>query len=241
MATYVLVHGAMVGGWCWRWVTPELRASGHDVYTPTLTGLGERVHLANPSVELETHIQDVVNVLHYEDLTNVVLVGWSYGGMVVAGAAGREPERIAQLVYLDADVPRDGEMSSPASRVPARQELARRYGDGWLLPVPPRMSSDENPTLSTLLQEDARWIAQRYTPQPLKTWLQPIRLTGEADSIPTTFIRCLEGYDPTDEDTQRQDARIRSEPKWTYWEMQAPHSVPFTDPKALAQLLLRFG
>ena len=240
MPTYVLVHGAMVGGWCWRWVTPELRAAGHDVYTPTLTGLGERVHLASPSVDLDTHIGDVVNVLHFEDLTDVVLVGWSYGGMVVAGVADQMPERIAQLVYLDADVPRDGEMSSPASRVPARQELARLHGEGWLLPVPPVMTNVENRILSTLPEEDARWIAERYTPQPLKTWLQPIRLTGKADSIPTTYIRCLDGYDPTDEDTQRQDARIQSEPSWTYWEVQAPHAVPFTDPRGLAQLLLKF-
>ncbi len=241
MPNYVLVHGAMVGGWCWRWVTPELRAAGHDVYTPTLTGLGERVHLASPAIDLETHIQDVVNVLYYEDLKDVVLVGWSYGGMVVAGVADRAPERIAHLVYLDADVPRDGEMSSPASRIPARQETARLYGDGWLMPVPDAMASEENRTLSTLPNEDARWIAQRYTPQPLKTLLQPIHLTGAGDSIPTTYIRCLDGYDPADEDTQRQDARIQSEPNWTYWEMNAPHAVPFTDPHGLARLLLRLA
>src|SRR4051794_30531978 len=108
MATFVLVHGAIVGGWCWRWVAPRLRSAGHEVYAPTLTGLGERVHLASPDTDLETHIRDIDNVLRFEDLTDVVLVGWSYGGMIVAGAADRAPERIAQLVYLDADAPRDG-------------------------------------------------------------------------------------------------------------------------------------
>ena len=134
MATFVLVHGAVVGGWCWRWVTPHLRAVGHEVYTPTLTGLGERVHLAGPHVNLDTHIEDVVNVLRYEDLTGVVLVGWSYGGMIVAGAAERAPERIGHLVYLDSDVPRDGDTSAPPSQHAAREALARDHGDGWRVP-----------------------------------------------------------------------------------------------------------
>ena len=130
MATFVLVHGAYLGGWCWRWVTPHLQAAGHEVSTPTLTGHGERVHLAHPKVDLDTHVADVVNVLHYEDLTGVVLVGWSYGGTVVAGAADRVPERIAHVVYLDSDVPRDGDTSAPPSQHAARQALARAHGDG---------------------------------------------------------------------------------------------------------------
>jgi pimeloyl-ACP methyl ester carboxylesterase len=134
MATFVLVHGAIVGGWCWRWVAPHLRAAGHAVCTPTLTGLGERVHLASPQVDLDMHIADVVNVLRYEDLTGVVLVGWSYGGMIVAGAADRAPERIAHLVYLDSDVPRDGETSSPLSSHARLEELARIHDDGWRVP-----------------------------------------------------------------------------------------------------------
>src|SRR5687768_18076653 len=109
MATFVLVHGAFVGGWCWRWVAPYLRGAGHDVYCPTLTGSGERVHLASPRVDLATHVEDVVNVLHYEDLRGVVLVGHSYGGMVITGAAERVSERLARLVYLDAFVPQDGQ------------------------------------------------------------------------------------------------------------------------------------
>ncbi len=122
MATFVLVHGAAVGGWCWRWVTPFLRDAGHTVFTPTLTGLGERVHLASPEVDLETHIDDIVNVLHFEDLTDVVLVGWSYGGMIVAGAADRAPERVGHVVYFDSDVPRDGDTSAPHSTHAFRQK-----------------------------------------------------------------------------------------------------------------------
>ncbi len=98
MATFLLVQGAFVGSWCWRWVTPELRTAGHHVYTPSLTGLGERVHLASPRIDVDTHIDDIVNVLRYEDLTGVVLVGWSYGGTIVAGVADRAAERVAHLV-----------------------------------------------------------------------------------------------------------------------------------------------
>src|SRR5437660_801825 len=109
MATFVLVHGAWHGGWCWRKLMPLLRSAGHAVWTPTLTGLGERAHLGNPDVGLSTHVQDVVNVLEYEDLSNVVLVGHSYGGMVITGVAHQMPGRLAHLVYLDAFVPKDGQ------------------------------------------------------------------------------------------------------------------------------------
>ena len=235
MATFVLVHGAVVGGWCWRWVAPELRAAGHDVHAPTLTGLGERVHLASPRVDLDTHIEDVVNLLRYEDLTGVVLVGWSYGGMVVAGAADRAPERIAHIVYLDSDVPRDGDTSAPPSQHAAREALARAHGDGWRLP--PAVTRAEALLLEGLPEERRRWIVERFTPHPLKTWTQPIRLTGAAAAIPTTYVRCTVGYDPDDEDTRRQDARIRGEPGWRYRELAESHAAPFTAPRAVAGLL----
>jgi pimeloyl-ACP methyl ester carboxylesterase len=234
VATFVLVHGAYLGGWCWRWVTPHLRAAGHEVRTPTLTGHGERVHLAGPQVDLETHIEDVVNVLRYEDLTGVVLVGWSYGGMVIAGAADRAPERIAHVVYLDADVPRDGDTSVPPSRHAAREELARAHGDGWR--VPPPFGADDLP--GELPAETRRWIAERLTPHLLLTWTQPIRLAGAAAALPTTYVRCTVGYDPTDEDTRRQDARIRGEPAWRYRELADSHAAPLTAPRAVADLLL---
>jgi pimeloyl-ACP methyl ester carboxylesterase len=218
-------------------VAPPLRAAGHDVYTPTLTGLGERLHLASPRVDLDTHIQDIVNVLHYEDLTGVILVGWSYGGMVVAGAADRAPERVAHLVYLDSDVPRDGDTSVPPRQHAAREALARAHGDGWR--VPPAVTRAEALLLSELPEERRRWIAPRLAPHPLKTWIQPIRLTGAAATLPTTYVRCTFGYDPTDEDTARQDARVRSEPRWRHWELPASHAAPFTAPQALAELLLK--
>ena len=114
MATFVLVHGAWAGAWIWKKVIPLLRAAGHDVYATTATGLGDRVHLADPAIDLDTHVTDVVNLLEFEDLTDVTLVGWSYGGMIITGVAERVPERLAQLVYLDASVPADGENSYDA-------------------------------------------------------------------------------------------------------------------------------
>src|SRR5437867_3729519 len=109
MTTYLLVHGGTTGGWMWKRLTPLLRAAGHEVFSPTLTGLGERSHLSNPQIGLETHIQDVLGVLEYEDIWSVILVGHSWGGMVITGVADRASHRLAHLVYLDATVPRDGQ------------------------------------------------------------------------------------------------------------------------------------
>ena len=108
MATFVVAHGAWSSGWAWKKMRPLLRAAGHEIFTPSYTGLGERSHLSSPDVTLETHIQDIANVLFYEDLTDVVLIGHSYGGMVATGVADRASERIRQVIYLDAFVPRDG-------------------------------------------------------------------------------------------------------------------------------------
>ena len=158
MATFVICHGGWAGGWQWREVGAQLRAGGHEVYTPTLTGLGERVHLAHPDIDLETHIQDIVMVLRYENLYNVILVGHSYGGMVITGVAEQVPERIAQLVYLDAFVPQDGQsladLIGPELTAYIEQTV-HGTGDGWR--VPPQNSVDA-----------------RDVPQPVKTALQPV-------------------------------------------------------------------
>jgi pimeloyl-ACP methyl ester carboxylesterase len=207
------------------------------VYVPSLTGVGERVHLAGPHVDLDTHIQDVVNLLYYKDLSGVVLVGWSYGGSVVTGVADRLPERIAHLVYFDSDVPRDGETSSPPSFHAAKEEQARAKGDGWR--IPPPWGADDLPT--ELPAETRRWMAARLTPDLLKTRTQPIRLTGAGTAVPTTYIRCTVGHDPTDEIQRREDERVRSEPAWGYRELDAGHVAPLTVPRAVADLLLEFA
>src|SRR5262245_35460676 len=136
MATFILVPGGWCGGWAWRWVTPHLSHAGHKTYPITLTGLGERRHLAHPEIDLNTHIQDVMNVIEYEDLNNCILVGWSYGGPVITGVADRLSARIQHLIYLDAPRPKDGEALADEADPwwQARKQLTVEQGDGWLVP-----------------------------------------------------------------------------------------------------------
>src|SRR3712207_6411955 len=141
MAAYVLVGGGWLGGWCWQGVARQLREEGHDAYPTTLTGLGERVHLASPEVDLETHITDVVNLIEYEDLRDVVLLGHSYAGLVVTGVADRGPERISQLVYLDTGPIPNGTALIQTFPPEVRRRIERQVeelGDGWRFPVPPQ-------------------------------------------------------------------------------------------------------
>ena len=144
MAVFVVAHGAWSAAWAWKKMRPLLRAAGHELWTPTYTGLGERAHLASPAIDLDTHIADVIGMLEMEDLRDVVLIAHSYGGMVATGVADRVPERIAQLVYLDAFVPRDGQSLfdlQPAEARTRMRELARTDGEGWRLP-PTQMPAD---------------------------------------------------------------------------------------------------
>lgn len=234
MTTFVLVHGAFVGGWYWRWVARHLRAAGYQVVVPTMTGLGHRAHLATPEVSLETHIQDILTIYRYEDLRETILIGHSYGGMIVAGVADRVPDRVSHLVYFDSDVPRDRDTSAPASRHEALSARARA-GDGWRVPAPVeffRSQLDGQPA-STI-----DWFLERLVPHPVRTWLEPIPLGGAAAPIPTTYLRCLVGYAPGDEDTARQDARIRSEQSWRYRELDAPHMALVTHPAQSAHLFI---
>lgn len=233
MATFVIVHGAWSGAHAWRKVRPRLRAAGHDVFTPALTGLGERAHLAGPDVSLETHIQDVVGVLEYEDLSEVILVGHSYGGVVITGAAGRVVARLAQLVYLDAEVPEDGE--SEYDLVPPEErsgyEQAARRGDGWRIPPPvPEPLPDG-------LDPDARWVLARMVPHPARTFNDPVRLESSAIAgLQRTYIRCTDGKGG--QELPAYVERARSDEGWRYEELTAGHAPHVTAPDALADLLL---
>ncbi len=185
MATIVIVHGAFGGGWEWREVAALLRTRGHEVFTPTLTGFGERVHLATPETSLETHIQDIANVLRHEDLYQVVLACQSYGGMVVTGVADRMPERLAHLVYLNALVPQDGQSVfdlAPPAFGQRFQEAARTAGEGWRIPVPP---FENDPQI-------AAFARGRYVATPLRPFSEPIRLGPPPANLPRTYIWCTE-------------------------------------------------
>jgi pimeloyl-ACP methyl ester carboxylesterase len=237
MATIVLIPGGWAGGWIWRKVTPLLRAGGHDVHTPTLTGLGERVHLAHPGIDLDTHVTDVVNVLEFEDLRAVTLVGWSYGGMVITGVAHRVPERLAQLVYLDAVVPRDGQSEYDADPdVQARHAAergAKAAGTPGFQPVPVDYIKAR-----VLDETDRAWLLAKMTPHPIATFAQPLRLRNPAaEALPRAFVFCTEGKEPGFQTIQTA-AQIRAAPSWRYRELSANHLAPVTAPQATAEVLL---
>lgn len=236
MAAFVIVHGAWGGAWSWnRYIGPMLREAGHDVHTVTLTGLGERAHLASPDVGLDTHIQDVVNVLFYEDLSNVILVGHSYGGMVITGVADRVPERLSQLVYLDAATPSDGQ-SSAAMGGPARNqeriELAQREGDGWLVPPGPMQEDDP--------QEIVTWAGPRRRAHPLKAFTQPIHLTRGETTLPRSFVYCALGKTPGSPTAER-GRRIKADSRWRYFELQTGHNLHYSAPKETVEILLKLA
>src|SRR5215469_7418854 len=184
MATFVLVHGGWHGGWCWQKVVPLLEAAGHAVYAPTLTGLAERASELSPEVGLDTHIQDIVGVLVGKDLHGVVLVGHSYGGMVITGAVDQAPERIAHLVYLDTFVPRDGESMVDVSPVVIWLLRKQAQGDGWRIP--------SHGDYGVTTEPDRSWVLRSVTPQPLKTLEQPLHLKNPAivSTKPRTYIEC---------------------------------------------------
>jgi pimeloyl-ACP methyl ester carboxylesterase len=232
MATFVLVHGAWHGGWCWRKVTPLLRAAGHEVHAPTLTGLGERAHLASPAVDLETHVRDVLALLEYEDLWAVILVGHSYGGPVATVVADREPGRVARLVYLDAPIPRDGQCAldliAPAQAADF-QERARREGDGWRFPP------NSPAALGIVDAADAAWAAARLAPQPLATFSQAIRLTGAVERLPRAYIFCAPARPGSILARFAGQARASG---WAYREIAAGHDAMIGAPEATAEALL---
>jgi pimeloyl-ACP methyl ester carboxylesterase len=179
MSTFVIAHGAWSAGWAWKKMHTLLDVNGDRLFTPTYTGLGERAHLASPSNDLETHIQDVLGVLEYEDLRDVVLIGHSYGGMVATGVADRARDRIKHLVYLDAFVPRDGQSQVdllPAERGARMRRDAERRGDGWR--VPP------NPTPPDTSPIDEAWIAARRQPQSIACFEMPLRLRNGELTVP---------------------------------------------------------
>lgn len=239
MATFVLVHGAWHGGWCWQKITPFLEAAGHEVYAPTLTGLAERAAELSPEVGLNTHIQDIVDVLVDKDLQGVILVGHSYGGMVITGVVDQASERIAHLVYLDTFVPRDGEAMVDVSPLVIRPLLRRQArADGWRI--------DSRGSYGVTSEPDRSWVLSQVTPQPLKTLEQPLHLKHPAivSTKPRTYIECISGgfFSLS---MQRVLAHIlapRALPPtdagWRLRHLPTGHDAMITMPKELADLLL---
>ena len=228
MATFVLVHGAWTGGWGYKKTARLMRAEGHEVYVVTLTGLGERSHLSHPGITLSTHIQDVVNVFEYEDITDAILVGHSYGGTVVTGVSARVAERIRTLVYLDAFMPADGQSLWDL----AGQQSRQFYIDGQKATpglVPPRGLADtpDNP-------DPAAQRRKKLDSQPLLTLTEPVKLDGSERSIRNhTFILATKRPD-----FQRFYDQVKDDPAWTTKTIDTGHLVMMEDPEGLARLLL---
>ncbi|MBT3990603.1 MAG: alpha/beta hydrolase [Rhodospirillaceae bacterium] len=233
MTNFVLVHGAWHGGWCWRKIEGALRAAGHQVFAPTLTGLGERAHLASPDVVLSTHIQDVVGLIETEELSDVILVGHSYAGTVITGVAGRIPDRLKGLVYLDAFVPESGQsMQSMAisGRFEQMQQNAIEAGDPIMIPPP---SAD---FWSVIEADDVAWLNRRVTPHPINTYTEAVEYSGELKDVgPLTYIHAagnkLGQFD-------RFAEMAEQSPDWHLETVPCGHEVMVDMPDELVEMLL---
>lgn len=229
MADIVLVHGAWHGSWCWRRVLPLLWLAGHRVVPVTLSGLGERAHELSPEITLDTHVQDVVTAMRAEECSDAVLVGHSYGGMVVTGAADRLGEEVGRLVYVDAVVPLPGEAWStgnpPAVQAERRAAIARH----GFLPPPPASAFG-------LTGADAGWVARRQTPQPGGVYDDPLSFDGDRwAALPRTFVDCTDPALPTIDPSREL---VRSRPGWEVVELSTGHDAMISAPADLAAVLL---
>jgi len=228
MATFVVAHGAWSAGWAWKKMRPLMRAAGHELWTPTYTGLGERAHLGNANVSLDTHIQDIVAVLETEDLTDVILIGHSYGGMVATGVADRARARIAKLVYLDAFAPTDGKavFDLVPPDIAARMRAGAAASDGgYGIPANP-MPSDTAP-------EDQAWAGPRRKPQPLQTFATKLKLSAEP-TMPRFYIYAKKAGIG---DNFRQFYSCAQREGWRTYEIDASHNPHITNPAALLAIL----
>ena len=232
MTTFVLIHGAWQGGWCWKRVALHLRQSGYDVFTPTLTGLGERAHLLDREIDLDTHIQDVLGVLQCEDLSDIVLCGHSYGGMVITGVADRASEQICSLVYLDALVPADGQNVLdllPAEAAFSHREAARVRGSGFRIAPAPAEAFAVN-------VQDRAWVDRQCADHPITTFEQPIRLDGKWKQVPRHTYIYATGWSPGIGKPFFE--RAQKESGWQAIPLACGHYVMIDMPEELTQILI---
>lgn len=232
--TFVLVHGAWHGGWCWNKTASHLRGKGHRVFTPTQTGLGERSHLMSKSITLDTFVQDIANVFTYEDLRDAVLVGHSFGGNAISGVADRMPERVKHLVYLDAMILQNGQTPFgmlPPAEVESRLKLAEASGGVSVAPPPASVFGISDPAMQAMVQA-------RLTPHPLGTYQSPLNLANKVgNGRPATYIVAADPY----------YMPLKSSREWakangmTMLEIAAGHDAMVMAPDVLAEMLIRIG
>jgi pimeloyl-ACP methyl ester carboxylesterase len=239
MTAYILIPGSWLGAWAWRPVTDRLRAHGHDVYPLSLTGLGERVHLGRPDTDLDTHVTDVLNLMRYEDLHDVALVGHSYAGTVITAAADRAPDRVGRLVYVDTGPLPDGvaqaDFGGPGERARSQARVDAE-GDGWRLPPP--QWTELAAGVSDVDDDALAALKARAAPHPWPAAIQPVRLTGAWEGLPRLGI--LSSF--TTEQARGMAAampmmRHMADDNWTFAELPTWHWPMFSRPDELADLL----
>jgi pimeloyl-ACP methyl ester carboxylesterase len=229
MATFVLVHGAFHGGWCYSRVAARLRAQMHEVYTPTLSGLGERAHLAGQPINLSTHVQDIVAMIQSYDLSNIILCGHSYAGMVITGVAGQVGERIRTLFYLDAAVPENDQSTFDIIGPELTLHFVQAAGETGTMVAPWKAE------LFQVNSSDVEWVDKLCTPHPIGSYIQKLRYTGkEALVTRRTYVLC-ERFRSINHPTY---AKVKDMPGWKTVSLDHGHDVMVDDPDAVAALLL---
>jgi pimeloyl-ACP methyl ester carboxylesterase len=235
---YVLVHGAWHGGWCWGKVAERLRAAGHRVFTPTMTGLGDRAHRIAPDVGLATYVEDVVATIDMEDLSDIVLVGHSFGSAVIGGVADARSDRIRRLVFLDSFVVQSGQ--SPFDQLPPEMVETRRavaiktpglYGETLVMPAPA-------PSVFGVIDaKDAAWVASRLRPHPIKSYEDTLELKRPLGAgLRKTYIACTHPNYRANAAARRW---VQAQPDWTYFELATGHDAMILAPDALTEMLMR--
>jgi pimeloyl-ACP methyl ester carboxylesterase len=229
-ATFVLVHGAWHGGWCWRRVADLLTAAGHKVFAPTLTGLGERSHLGAMPIDLSLHIADIVAVMQWERLEKVVLAGHSYAGFVVSGVAEKMEHAIASMVFVDAFVPEDGDAMITAASPATRERIGAAVASGAPVVAPVTAA------VFQVNEADRALVDRLCVPQPVATFTQRIALTGARERTPKkTYIRATGFASPPFDATL---AKVRGRPSWRTYELPCGHDIMLDMPQRLAEILI---
>jgi pimeloyl-ACP methyl ester carboxylesterase len=239
MANFVLVHGAWHGGWCYRDTAAALRAAGHTVFTPTLSGVGERFHQSSERITLETHIRDVCGCLEWEGLDNVILCGHSYGGMVITGVADRMASRIKSLVYLDAFVPEHGQSLINLLDLALAPEVAAQFVGGFRGAAQADHSGLTQPIpaeVFNIAQRNRAWVDKLCRPQSLATFEMPVLLSGEGAKVKQRLYILADGWDPSP--FRHFAAKHKGQAGWRITSMPCGHDVMVDLPKELAAELL---
>ena len=228
--TFVLVHGAWHGGWCWRRVADQLERKGHKVFTPTMTGLGERSHLLDPKINLATHFTDILNVIKWEGLSDIVLVGHSYGGVIISGVAEQAHDKIASIVFLDAFVPENGDSLAEKASQPVREAITAliQKGETAMKPVPA--------AVFRVNEKDRAWVDAMCTLHPLATLTDKSVITGGRDKIAKRAYVRAKGYPSVPFDAAQE--KLKATAGWRVYEMPCGHDAMVDMPDRLTEILL---